>query len=231
MWRLQSQASFSCLSSVCVSVCLWEWERVYVYWFIKLTIPLFFQNLKVKGPKDSKDCTTTVSLEGKFVYCCVFVCVYMLSCMYIYMSVHVCVSQLGWCFKTPVLPFLLVYAVAGFGRQVGVWVIVRAHTHTHTCTLCFRLSRSLSLSVRLCWRKEALNRRTEWGEEKRDMEVLLVLRLCCNCTYGNDCMMCAAAVWFRQLGVLFHRFRVIFIWAQMCMSLIRWYIVSIMCLL
>lgn len=22
----------------------------------------------------------------------------------------------------------------------------------------------------------------------KDMEVLLVLRLCCNCTYGNDCM-------------------------------------------
>lgn len=30
----------------------------------------------------------------------------------------------------------------------------------------------------------------ERGEKRcRDMEVLLVLRLCCNCTYGNDCSM------------------------------------------
>ncbi|CAG5877555.1 unnamed protein product [Menidia menidia] len=29
------------------------------------------ENLKVKGPKDSKDCTTTISMEGKYVLVCV----------------------------------------------------------------------------------------------------------------------------------------------------------------
>lgn len=55
-----------------------------VVWFlITLIILLFFQNLKVKSPKDSKDCTSTVSMEGK----CVRLCLYVL--------VRVCVGCLG----------------------------------------------------------------------------------------------------------------------------------------
>lgn len=56
-------------------------------------------------------------------------------------------------------------------------------------SLCLPLP--LCLSLYLCnglcgWEKEAVSRKTRWKKEMWDMEVLLVLRLCCNCTYGNN---------------------------------------------
>lgn len=48
---------------------------------------------------------------------------------------------------------------------------------------------TLSLVRRVSARRQ-LAGQGERGEKRcRDMEVLLVLRLCCNCTYGNDCSM------------------------------------------
>lgn len=102
-------------------------------------------------------------MEGK--------CVFSHPCL-----VCLCLSKLGSWFKTQPLQtfYLCMQWMALGGKLVHVWA---AHTHLL----------SLLLSLPLCMRKEAVSRRrTEWEKEMWDMEVLLVLRLCCNCTYGND---------------------------------------------
>lgn len=155
---------------------------------MKLIIPLlcFFQNLKVKGPKDSKDCTTTVSMEGKCVCDLVCTCVFVFvgSCHFVsFVSVHVCLSMLACCFKTPVLPILLVYAVAVFGTQTGV--CVSTHTHTHTLALSLSLYRSLSLPVCVsAWEGR------QWAAEQSEAGRWGIWR----CFWSSDCVVTAHTV-------------------------------------
>ncbi len=132
-------------------------------------------------------------MEGKRA--CVCTCVFVSLC--VYLRACVCISS------DSLAALRLQHCPSTCVFSGGLWeanrCVCEASTllrapHTLLLSLSFPLTLSLSLSlflsvsVCLCPRKEAVSRRTEWGEEMRDMEVLLVLRLCCNCTYGNDCM-------------------------------------------
>lgn len=150
------------------------------------TLPFFFQNLKVKGPKDSKDCTTTVSMEGKCVcrYLPLCVCVFCVLCVCLWACLNVCRSRLA-ALRLQHCPFCLCMQWRALGgKLVHVWAI--SHLHTHSC--------SLSLSL-FAWD------RRQWAGGQSEERRWGIWR----CFWSSDCVVTAHTV----MTVIMNRRRLI----------------------